>query len=319
MDSQATLAVAASTVTTTSTGAVTGLTFDASILTGQLAPSSIKMYKLDFEAYARWALVLGYDVLDATTYARWRTYLATETSMSPNTINRMLAAVKRLMREAAIQGYTTHAIADEFEHVHGVKASALKERTRTHARTRISPDDMRRLTDSPDTSTLVGLRDSALLHTLASSGLRASELASLTQAQIRKTDKGSLLSVRGKNETEYEDAYLSETAYKAIERWLDARQTISPYIFTSFAGRGDSRATHEHMTEVAVWQTVKKYADKIGLSDVKPHDLRRFVGTQLAREDIRKAQKALRHKRIETTARHYVLDELEAGLTNNLY
>ena len=52
---------------------------------------------------------------------------------------------------------------------------------------------------------------------------------------------------------------------------------------------------------------------------IKPHDFRRFVGTQLAKSDIRKAQKALGHKRIDTTARHYVLDELEPGLTDNLY
>ena len=35
--------------------------------------------------------------------------------------------------------------------------------------------------------------------------------------------------------------------------------------------------------------------------------------------DIRKAQKALGHKRFDTTARHYVLDELEPGLTDDLY
>jgi integrase len=73
------------------------------------------------------------------------------------------------------------------------------------------------------------------------------------------------------------------------------------------------------MSEVGVWQTIVKYAERVGLENVKPHDLRRFVGTQLARVDIRKAQKALGHKRIDTTARHYVLDELEVGLTDNLY
>ena len=64
---------------------------------------------------------------------------------------------------------------------------------------------------------------------------------------------------------------------------------------------------------------MRKYTDEAGLDDVKPHDFRRFVGTQLARNDIRQAQKALGHKRLETTARHYVLDELEAGLTDDLY
>jgi integrase/recombinase XerD len=69
----------------------------------------------------------------------------------------------------------------------------------------------------------------------------------------------------------------------------------------------------------AAWRAVQRYAQHVGLAHVKPHDFRRFVGTELARRDIRLAQKALGHKRIETTARHYVLDELAGGLTDHLY
>lgn len=102
-------------------------------------------------------------------------------------------------------------------------------------------------------------------------------------------------------------------------RWIEARPVESLYIFTSFEGRGDSRATDKPMSEVGVWNTIKKYAEQCGMENVKPHDLRRFVGTQLARVDIRKVQKALGYKRIDTTARHYVLDDLEVGATDNLY
>ena len=35
------------------------------------------------------------------------------------------------------------------------------------------------------------------------------------------------------------------------------------------------------------------YADQVGLSHVKPHDFRHFVGTQIAERDIRKVQQAL--------------------------
>lgn len=66
--------------------------------------------------------------------ARGRTHLAEETEMSPNTINRMLSAVKRLMREAAAQGYIPHAAADAFKDVLGVKAVALKERIEQRTR-----------------------------------------------------------------------------------------------------------------------------------------------------------------------------------------
>lgn len=288
------------------------------ILAGQLAPSSIAKYTQDFGAYTDYAAGAGLAATDASTLARWRAHLAEETRYSPHTINRMLAAVKRVIAEAAQQGYTSHEIAAAFARVKGVKPRALRGRLKEHARTRISPADMRRICDTPDAQTLVGLRDRALLATLASSGLRESEAASLTVGQIEKRGKGYIVSVRGKTDETPRDAPLSAEAYSYILAWLDKRPIMTQTIFTSFAGRG-GRANDKPMSAVSVWRVVEGYARACGLAHVKPHDFRRFVGTQLAATDIRKAQKALGHKRIDTTARHYVLDELEPGLTDGLY
>ncbi len=291
--------------------------FDASLLAGQLAPSSIAMYQRDFTAYAAFAGSTA-ALLDAATLARWRTHLAQETTMSPNTINRMLSAVKRLLREAAAQGYIAHETAAAFDAVSGVKAAALKERIKQHARVRIEPIAMRKVCDAPAAGRLIGLRDAALLSTLASSGLRVSEVAGLKQTQVRARAGGYVLLVRGKNDVEFREAPLSREAHAHILAWLAARPLGSDYIFTAFDGRGE-RATPRPMSAVAVWRVVRKYAADAGLTDVKPHDFRRFVGTQLARTNLRMAQKALGHKRLETTARHYILDELEVGLTDGLY
>ncbi len=291
--------------------------FDASILAGQLAPSSIAMYQRDFLAYAAFA-GSAEAVASPATLARWRTALAQETRMSPNTINRMLSAVKRIMREAANQGYLSAEVAQGFDQVVGVKASALKDRIKENARVRIAPETMRDLCETPERERLIGLRDAALLATLAGSGLRVSELAGLTVGQIHTKGDGTVLSVRGKNDVTYREAPLSREAFERIQAWLDARPVPSDYIFTAFDGRGD-RLTARPMSSPAIWKVVRRYALEAGLSDVKPHDFRRFVGTQLAKRDIRKAQRALGHKRLETTARHYVLDELEPGLTDNLY
>ena len=62
-----------------------------------------------------------------------------------------------------------------------------------------------------------------------------------------------------------------------------------------------------------------RFAGGDGLPHVKPHDFRRFVGTELARRARRQAPRALGHKRLETTVQHYVLDELQPGLTEGLY
>jgi integrase/recombinase XerD len=291
--------------------------FDASLLAGQLAPSSIAMYQRDFAAYATFAGSIT-ALLNSATLARWRTHLAQETTMSPNTINRMLSAVKRLMREAAVQGYVAHEIAAAFDAITGVKTAALKDRIKGNARVRIEPVAMRIMCDTPTAERLIGLRDVALLATLASSGLRVSETATLKRQHIRTKGSSYVVLVRGKNDIEYREAPLSREAYGHIQAWLVERPIQSDYIFTAFDGRG-GRIAERPMSAVAIWRVVRKYADEAGLTDVKPHDFRRFVGTQLARNNLRMAQKALGHKRLETTARHYILDELEAGLTDDLY
>ena len=299
------------------TSSPTRLEFDASILAGQLAPSSIRMYERDFRAYLAFAGTFE-QAVNAVTLARWRTHLAQETTLSPNTINRMISAVKRLVREAAAQGYIDPSAADAFDSITGVKAAALKNRTKSDARIRIEPEEMRILCEIPDRKRLIGLRDVALLATLASGALRVSELVALEQKRIVRKSNGYRVEVLGKNDVEYREAPLSAEAYAHISTWLAVRPIESDYVFTAFDGRGE-RAAARPLSAVAVWNIVRGYSKLAGLESIKPHDFRRFVGTQLARKDIRLAQKALGHKRIETTARHYVLDELEPGMTDNLY
>lgn len=291
--------------------------FDSSLLAGQLAPSSIAMYERDFHAYLTY-VQSRQEALNPVNLARWRTHLAQETDKSPNTINRMLSAVKRIMREAAAQGFLDTETASAFGQIAGVKTAALKDRIKSNARVRIEPREMRDICQTPEADRLIGLRDIALLATLAGSGLRVAELATLTREQISPRGESFVIQVRGKNDVAFRDAPLSKEAYQHIAAWLAARPVQSQYIFTAFDGRG-KRLSPRPLSSVAVWKIVRKYALEAGMGDVKPHDFRRFVGTQLAKRNLRHAQRALGHKRLETTARHYILDELEPGLTDDLY
>lgn len=306
--------------------------FDTSLLAGQLSPRSAAMYARDFAAYLVFAASPD-AAMQPETLARWRTWLASASdahpAYSPHTINRMVASVRAVMQAAAEQGYLAGDTADAFRRVRGVSIKALKEQLKPHRRTRIVPEDMRRLCEAPDVATLIGLRDRALLHTLASSGVRAEELRLLTQPSILEDARGLALRIQGKNDIEPREAPLSAEARAAIQTWLELRPVPSAYIFTSFTGGskdgshlqdgGKGRLTAKPMSAPTVWRVVQHYALQCGLEHIKPHDFRRFVGTQLAKVDIRKAQKALGHKRIDTTAQHYVLDELERGMTDQLY
>jgi len=293
--------------------------FDTSILAGTCHESTIAMYKRDFMAYLRFAGTKEM-ALTPSTLARWRVDMANNSRKSPKTINRMLSAVRKLMKQAASQGYVEYVLVEQFKHIEGVKESAMLERMRPKNRVRIEPSDMRRVSEKPDLESLVGMRDAAIIHTLASSGLRVSEMASLKRNQIRKIGQDYLVEdVIGKKQKETRSAYLSREAYDAIMAWLAARRIESEFIFTGFEGKSHTPRTTP-LSAVSIWRIIKSYAESCGLEHVKPHDMRRFVGTQVAAHmDIRKAQKALGHKNIETTAQNYVLDDLEPGLTNNLY
>lgn len=288
------------------------------ILAGQLAASSIAMYRRDVAAYQSFCQEQGHNPLHPQTLALWRDALVIAGNMSPNTINRMLSAVKRVVKEASIRNMIDPGLRVQFNDIPGVKLKAMKDKLKKNARTRISKEDMRRLCTAPAGDGLTAIRDRALLATLASSGVRASELATLTLAQIEKRGKGFILKVCGKTDTEYRDANISVEAKGLIDAWIAARPVDSAYIFTSFTTRA-ALPTTDHLSEAGVWLVVHKYAKQCDLAHVKPHDFRRIVGTQLAKQDIRKAQKALGHKSIEVTARHCVLDDLEVGQTDNLY
>jgi integrase/recombinase XerD len=308
-------------ITIAPTNALAQTGFDPSILAGQVRPSTIAMYQKAWKDYTAFA---G-DWQTATqpeTLARWRTVLA-NSDKSPNTINRMLSSVRAVMKEAEAQGYLTPGTAEQFDHVRGVKIAAMRDKLKADARTRITPEDMRRLCDAPDVNTLAGKMHRALLLTMASSGLRISEVITLTPGQIKEKRQGKktgyLVYVVGKTDTEAREAPISVEAYEAIQAWLAARPVASGWIFTGFTGRGDRDPQTTHISAVGAWKLVKRYAQACGLAGIKPHDFRRFVGTTLAKRDPRQAQKALGHKDINTTYRHYVLDELEVGLTDSLF
>ncbi len=310
------------------------LPFDTSILAGTKSPTSIEQYRMHFAAYLTfvgdWTTAM-----QPATLARWRQalyeagYMAVDGSThqySVNSINQRLAAIRGVMAEAAQQGYIAHETAEAFRHVKGLKAAANRERRNAHARTRIGRAEMRAIIDAPNTTTAAGKMHRALLLTLATVGLRISEAVTLQPGQLEwGTDddgkQGWMAHVAGKGQADAKPRAMGKVAKIAIDEWLAARKALrvdSPYIFTGFGGRGDRDPSDKPITRQSAWEMVQRYATAVGLEHIKPHDFRRFVGTQLAKRDIRLAQNQLGHKRIETTAQNYVLDGVRLGVTDDL-
>jgi integrase len=113
-----------------------------------------------------------------------------ETSLSPNTINVRLAAIKSLVKASATMGAFPALLSHEFCLVGKVKLSTLRHRLRRAKHRRYTPAEVRRLCQAPDPLTLVGLRDRALLNTMASSECRLAEVLSLTREHIVARETG---------------------------------------------------------------------------------------------------------------------------------
>ena len=281
-----------------------------------LTESTLAMYARDFSAYLDYAQEQGLSPLAPATLAAFRDHMIFHSTKSPLTINRMLSAVRRIMQEAFARKYIDSNAAYAFEHLGGESVTRLKDRMRHSKSIPISRQQMQLLCSQPDTSTLVGKRDRALLLTLATSGVRASECGGLRVDRIFHKENGYIIQVMGKKDIEYRDANLAPQAYTAIQTWLGARGIDSPYVFTSL-GRYGEMPNATPMTAKDIWEAVKGYATSIGLDYISPHSFRRYLATNLAAIDLNMARISLGHKSIVTT-QMYILDQLHVGVTDDL-
>lgn len=161
----------------------------------------------------------------------------------------------------------------------------------------ISHEELARLLDAPDTKTLLGARDKAILELFFSTGLRLSELCSLDRFIDLK--KGEL-TVRGKG-GKVRLVFLSPVACKAVAAYMDRRADADTALFVSIV-RG---SVIGRMTPRAVERMIRRYGIRAGIIGKKlsPHTLRHCFATDLLVNgaDIRSVQEMLGHASIATT------------------
>ena len=152
-----------------------------------------------------------------------------------------------------------------------------------------------KLINLPD-NTLLGLRNRAILETLYSTGMRASELLSLN---IRDIDFISgILKVRGKGKKE-RLLPIGETALKAIQGYLNypGRKCHSEESGPLFLNRYGKRMSLRSLERMFV-----RYR-KVLVEQITPHTLRHTFATHLLERgaDLRSVQELLGHKSLSTT------------------
>jgi site-specific recombinase XerD len=164
----------------------------------------------------------------------------------------------------------------------------------------ISSEELERLLDQPNTSTLKGLRDKAILETLFSTGLRVSELAGLKKDSINL--KTGEFSVKGKG-SKIRVVFLSDRAKIALANYMEKRHDLEEYLFVS-TSFNQSKTSVKALTTRSIERLVKYYAASAGITkEVVPHTLRHAFATDLLQNgaDLRSVQMMLGHSSITTT------------------
>ncbi len=167
----------------------------------------------------------------------------------------------------------------------------------------LSPELVQKLIEAPDTSTIMGLRDRAILETLFSTGLRVSELVGLNKDQVNlKEREFSVIGKGGKARV----VFVTDSSAEAIQKYIDDREDKWKPLFIRYAGPKAKEETDEsyRLTPRSIERMIEKYRKIVGITfPVGPHMLRHSFATDLLKQgaDIRSVQAMLGHKNISTT------------------
>lgn len=159
----------------------------------------------------------------------------------------------------------------------------------------LSQEEVELLLKAPDTKTFIGARDRAILEILYASGLRVSELCSLTLYSV----DDEAVRVLGKGSKE-RIVPIGKKALQALDHYLCLREHFSSEsLFLTKKGKPIDRSS--------VWKMVKYYAKKTGITKtISPHTFRHSFATHLLDNgaDLRIIQEMLGHSNIATTDRY---------------
>ncbi len=163
----------------------------------------------------------------------------------------------------------------------------------------LTEDEVERLLEQPDLAVPLGLRDRTMLEVLYATGLRVSELVSLTFEQVNM--RQGLIRCVGKGNKE-RLVPLGEIALDYLQRYfVESRPmllkgNLTDDLFPTQRGKA--------MTRQAFWYLIKRYAKQADIEkDLSPHTLRHAFATHLLNHgaDLRVVQLLLGHSDLSTT------------------
>ena len=262
---------------------------------------TIRDYRHYLDVFQKWLATslpgLTIEQLDLGVVRKYRVYLSNKT----NEKNEALKRVTQNYYVIALRSFLKFLIKNDIKTLEPSKIDLPK--TESRSLKFLEREQVDRLAISPDTSTIEGMRDRAIIELLFSTGLRVSELVKLNRDQIN-FDRGEfgVIGKGGKGRI----VFTSDRARQWVQNYLNNRDDIFKPLFIRYSGKEIAENNGEKMrlTARSIERIVKKYIKfaKIPV-DATVHTLRHSFATDLLTNgaDLRSVQEMLGHKNIATT------------------
>lgn len=264
------------------------------VLDGLPSENSRRAYKRALLDFFHWHRGVGRPQLNKAVVQRYAAELR-EVGMAASSINQRLSAIRKLALEAADNGALDPQVANGIRAVKG----ASREGRRTG--NWLTREEAQSWLGDPDTRTIRGRRDRALLAVLIGCGLRRAEAASLSFDHIQQRDgRWVLIDLIGKRD-KVRSVPMPNWAKIAIDDWSKSAEVSEGLIFRA-VNKGDN-VVGSGITPQAIYNIIVGYAKALEKKGVAPHDLRRTFA-KLAHKGgaaIDQIQLSLGHESIQTT------------------
>jgi len=215
---------------------------------------------------------------------------------SPATINRKLSAMRSLFTWLLDSGQV------DVNPARLIRTKRVESAPRHFLSTVEKNRLLRELKTSADPQ---ALRDRAMVHLMLATGIRIAELVHLDIDDVLDEKRLRIKSAKG---GKMQTKFLGKEIAGTLRLWLKERSKMNDASPALFPGRGAS----ERFTPEQVRRRLAEWCRKADVPVVSPHELRHTFATQLLAKtgNVRLAQVALGHKRLETTAIYtHVTDE----------
>lgn len=266
-----------------------------------LSLHTIENYRRDLEIFLKFNPPSNPISIDSNTIRQYKVFLRqhigrNKSNLKSSTVNMYLIALRGFLRYLILQ--------EEIKTLPPEKIELLRVGDRVIKV--LNDEQINSLLAAPANSKKPqGIRDTAILEMLFSTGMRVSELTRLNRDHINlKTREMSIVGKRKKVRV----VFITDTAAEAIKKYLAERDDNFAPLFVRTSGPKVDKIADGgeklRLTTRSIWNIVHHYSLLSGIvTDPSPHTLRHTLATILLRRgaDLRSVQEILGHEDISTT------------------